>query len=142
MREYERGTKLPPDAILDVDCDIWIPAARPDVLHGDNVSRLRARLVPQGANIPCTLEAERILHELGVLVVPDFIANAGGVICASMEYRGSTEHAAFEYIDEQIRQNTRAVLQQSRQNKVLPRLAALDLAKSRVQTAMRLKRWH
>ena len=142
LREYERGTKLPPDAILDVDCDIWIPAARPDVLHGDNVSRLRARLVPQGANIPCTLEAERILHELGVLVVPDFIANAGGVICASMEYRGSTEHAAFEYIDEQIRQNTRAVLQQSRQNKVLPRLAALDLAKSRVQTAMRLKRWH
>jgi glutamate dehydrogenase/leucine dehydrogenase len=142
LREYERGTKLPPDAILDVDCDIWIPAARPDVVRADNVSRLRARLVPQGANIPCTPEAERILHERGVLVVPDFIANAGGVICAAMEYRGSTERAAFEYIDERIRQNTRAVLQQSLQNRAQPRLAALDLAKGRVHKAMQLKRWH
>ena len=142
MSEHERGAKLPPDAIMDADCDIWIPAARPDVLRADNVSRLRARLVPQGANVPCTPEAERILHERGVLVVPDFIANAGGVICAAMEFRGSTERAVFEYIDERIRQNTRAVLQQSRQDKIQPRLAALDLAKSRVQTAMRLQRWH
>jgi glutamate dehydrogenase/leucine dehydrogenase len=142
LREHERGAKLPPNAIVEADCDIWIPAARPDVLRADNVSRLRARLVPQGANIPCTPEAERILHERGVLVVPDFIANAGGVICAAMEFRGSTERAAFEYIDERIRQNTRAVLQQSRQNKLQPRLAALNLATSRVQTAMQLRRWH
>jgi glutamate dehydrogenase/leucine dehydrogenase len=142
LHEHERGAKLPPDAILDADCDIWIPAARPDVLRADNVCRLRARLVPQGANIPCTPEAERILHERGVLVVPDFIANAGGVICAAMEYRGGAERAAFEYIDERIRQNTRAVLQESCQNKTQPRLAALNLAKRRVQTAMQLQRWH
>jgi len=92
LREYDRGLKLPADAILDIDCDIWIPAARPDVVHADNVSRLRARLMPQGANIPCTLEAERALHARGILVVPDFIANAGGVICAAMEYRGGTQH--------------------------------------------------
>ena len=96
LRDHDKRAKLTPDAILDVDCDIWIPAARPDVLRGDNVSRLRTRLVPQGANIPCTPEAEQALHASGVLVIPDFIANAGGVICAAMEYRGGTQRAAFD----------------------------------------------
>lgn len=141
LREHGSGTKLPADAILDVDCDIWIPAARPDVVRADNVSRLRARLMPQGANIPCTPEAERVLHERGVLVVPDFIANAGGVICASIEYRGGTQRAAFEYIDERVRANTRAVLQESQRDKTLPRAAALKLAERRVRTAMQMRRW-
>lgn len=142
LREMDRGTKLPPEAIVDVACDIWIPAARPDVIRGDNASRLRARLVVEGANIPCTPEAEQILHERGVLVVPDFIANAGGVICTSVEYRGGTQSAAFAYIDERIRENTRAVLQESRRQKAPPRAAALKLARRRVQTAMRMRRWH
>ncbi len=142
LREMDRGTKLPPDAILDVACDIWIPAARPDVIRADNVSRLRTRLVAEGANIPCTPEAEQALHERGVLVVPDFIANAGGVICASIEYRGGIKRAAFAYIDERIRQNTHAVLQESRQEKTQPRAAAVKLAKYRVQTAMQMRRWH
>jgi glutamate dehydrogenase (NAD(P)+) len=142
LREHDKGTKLPVDAILDVDCDIWIPAARPDVLRADNVARLRAKLVPQGANIPCTAEAEQALHERGVLVVPDFIANAGGVICASIEYRGGTQRAAFDYIDERIRANTRAVLQESRRTKTLPRAAALALAERRVCAAMLTRRWH
>jgi glutamate dehydrogenase (NAD(P)+) len=141
LREHDRGSKLPVDAIIDIDCDIWIPAARPDVVRADNASRLRARLMPQGANIPCTPEAEQALHERGVLVVPDFIANAGGVICASMEYRGSTQRAAFEYIDERVRANTRAVLQESQRDKILPRAAALKLAERRVRTSMLMRRW-
>lgn len=138
---HDRGSKLPADAIIDVDCDIWIPAARPDVVRVDNVSRLRTRMMPQGANIPCTPEAERALYERGVLVVPDFIANAGGVICASMEYRGGTQRAAFEYIDERVRANTRTVLQESQRDKILPRAAALKLAERRVRTAMLMRRW-
>ena len=141
LREYDKGSKLAVDAIIDVDCDIWIPAARPDVLRADNVARLRAKLVPQGANIPCTLDAEQALHERGVLVVPDFIANAGGVICASIEYRGGTQSAAFAYIDERIRANTRAVLEESRRSKTLPRAAALALAERRVRAAMATRRW-
>lgn len=141
LREHDRGSKLPADAIIDVDCDIWIPAARPDAVRRDNVSRLRTRLMPQGANIPCTPEAEQALHERGVLVVPDFIANAGGIICASMEYRGGTQRAAFEYIDERVRANTRAVLQESQHDKTLPRAAALKLAERRVRTAMLMRRW-
>ncbi len=141
LREYDKGSKQPVDAILDVDCDIWIPAARPDVLRADNVLRLRAKLVPQGANIPCTAEAEEALHARGVLMVPDFIANAGGVICASIEYRGGTQGAAFDYIDERIRANTRAVLDESQRTKTLPRAAALALAKRRVRAAMQTRRW-
>jgi glutamate dehydrogenase (NAD(P)+) len=141
LREHDKGSKLAADAIVDVDCDIWIPAARPDVLRADNVARLRAKLVPQGANIPCTAEAERALHERGVLVVPDFIANAGGVICASIEYRGGTQRAAFDYIDERIRANTRAVLEESRRAKTVPRAAALALAERRVREAMQTRRW-
>jgi len=141
LREHDKGSKLAADAILDIDCDIWIPAARPDVVRGDNVARLRTRLMPQGANIPCTPEAEQALHERGVLVVPDFIANAGGVICASMEYRGSTQRAAFDYIDERIRANTRAVLQESRRDKKLPRAAAVALAERQVRGAMQMRRW-
>ncbi len=136
-----RGRKLPIDAIIDVDCDIWIPAARPDVLHAGNAARLRARLVAQGANIPLTLEAEQILAQRGVLVLPDFIANAGGVICAATEYHGGTETAAFAAIDEKIRANTKAVIEESRQATVLPRAAAVALAERRVRNAMKIRRW-
>jgi hypothetical protein len=88
------------DAVIDIPCDIWIPPARPDVIHADNVARLQTRLVAEGANIPCSIEAEQALAARGVLVLPDFIANAGGVICAAIEYRGGTEAAALAFIAE------------------------------------------
>jgi glutamate dehydrogenase/leucine dehydrogenase len=141
LRDHTRGSKLDADAILDVECDIWIPAARPDVVRADNAKRLRTRLMPQGANIPCTLEAEKILEDRGILVVPDFIANAGGVICASIEYRGGTERAAFDYIDERIRANTRAVLEERQAKGILPRAAAQALAERRVREASQIRRW-
>jgi glutamate dehydrogenase (NAD(P)+) len=61
------GEKFDPDGIIDFDCDIWIPAARPDVVHEDNVQRLKAKLVVEGANIPLTYGAEKYLHDRGVL---------------------------------------------------------------------------
>jgi glutamate dehydrogenase (NAD(P)+) len=70
------------------------------VVNEDNVHRLRAKLVVQGANIPFTYGAEQYLHDKGVLCVPDFIANAGGVICAAMEYQGATQTAVFLAIEE------------------------------------------
>jgi glutamate dehydrogenase/leucine dehydrogenase len=129
------------DDLVAVDCDIWIPAARPDVLTAVNASRVRARLVLQGANIPATPEAERVLHERGVLSVPDVIANAGGVICAAVEYRGGTQHEALTAIEERIRANTRAILERARQAGDPPRTAALELARARVAEAMTLRRW-
>ncbi len=141
VNDYPGGRKLAPDAVLDVECDIWIPAARPDVVNEGNAQRLKTRLVVQGANIPFTVGAERMLHERGVLVVPDFIANAGGVICAAMEYRGATQSAAFTAIEEKLRANTRQVLETVKAKKLLPREAAMQLALGRVTKAMEYRRW-
>lgn len=136
-----KGRTLDAEAVLDIECDVWIPAARPDVVREDNVHRLRTRLVVQGANIPFTPGAEQALHDKGVLVVPDFIANAGGVICAAMEYHGATPAAAFAAIEEKIRANTRAVLERAAAERVAPRQAALALATARIRTAMQYRRF-
>lgn len=141
VHDYPGGRKLGRDEIIDIECDIWIPAARPDVVREDNVGRLKTKLVVQGANIPFTEGAERILHEKGVLVVPDFIANAGGVICAAMEYQGATQTAAFAAIEEKLRANTKQVLEAVAQRKLLPRIAAIELATGRVRKAMAYRRW-
>jgi glutamate dehydrogenase (NAD(P)+) len=139
--DYPGGHKLERDAILGIDCDVWIPAARPDVVREENVHLLKTKLVLQGANIPFTPGAERVLHERGVVVVPDFIANAGGVICAAMEYRGATQSQAFTAIEEKIRANTGAVLKEAARAHVMPREAAMALAATRVTEAMTYRRF-
>ena len=139
---YTSGEIRDRDAIVDISCDIWIPAARPDVIHEQNVDRLDTRLVVQGANIPVTAAAEKILQQRGVLCIPDFIANAGGVICAATEYEGGGEAAAFAAIEEKLRRNTQVVLQTAATDQILPREAAMNLARKRVQQAMGYRRWH
>jgi len=136
VADYPDGQKLGVDAIIDVECEIWIPAARPDVIRKDNVHRLTTKLVPQGANIPFTAEAERLLHEKKVLILPDFIANAGGVICASVEYHGGSQAQALQTIEEKIFANTEEVLANAKKSGTLPRQAAVELAEARVRKAM------
>ena len=114
VTDYPRGQKLPREAFVDLPCDILVPAARPDALDESNVGRLTCKMVLQGANIAVTPGADKLLHERGILSVPDFVANAGGVICASVEYHGGTQRRAFEAIDEKIRENTREVLERAR----------------------------
>ncbi|MHA1166037.1 MAG: Glu/Leu/Phe/Val family dehydrogenase [Alphaproteobacteria bacterium] len=139
--DYAGGKKLGRDDIISLPCDIWVPAARPDVLRKDNVDQLDCKMVLQGANIPATLEAEARLHERGILCVPDFIANAGGVICGSVEYHGGTQSGALAAIEEKLRFNTHEVLQAARDEKLKPREAAVRLAEKRVRRAMALTRW-
>jgi glutamate dehydrogenase (NAD(P)+) len=139
--DYADAQTIERDAVVGVACDIWIPAARPDVVNEDNVGQLNTRLVVEGANIPFTPGAERYLHEQGVLCVPDFIANAGGVICAAMEYHGASESAALDSIEEKLRRNTGQVLERARSESILPRQAAVELAEERVRRAMSFRRW-
>jgi glutamate dehydrogenase/leucine dehydrogenase len=141
LRDYGRGQALAPEAVIDVPCDIWIPAARPDVITEKNVARLSTRILAQGANIPCTARAEELLAGRGVLVLPDFIANAGGVICAATEYRHGTQAQAFAAIEEKIHANTQSVLAEAKRTGSLPRAAAVSLAVERVRHAMRMRRW-
>ncbi|WP_305907239.1 Glu/Leu/Phe/Val dehydrogenase [Methylomarinum sp. Ch1-1] len=141
VADFEGGKSLERDAIIDIDCDIWIPAARPDVINESNVQRLNAKLVVQGANIPVTEGAEKYLYEHDILYVPDFIANAGGVICAAMEYRGSTKETAMAAIAEKVSNNTRRVLDISFNERVPPRVAAMKMSRARIKKAMSMRRW-
>jgi glutamate dehydrogenase (NAD(P)+) len=140
VAEFSGGRAITGDVLLDVACDIFVPAARPDVIRTDNVQRVTAKLILPGANIAVTGDAERALHDRGVLVIPDFIANAGGVICASVEYHGGTEHQAFAAIEEKIRANTSAVLADAVEKGEPPRVAAQSMAEGRVRRAMALRR--
>lgn len=131
----------PSEAAITADCDILIPAARPDAITKVNVDGVKARLIVEGANIPAQTDVESILHERGVLIVPDFIANSGGVICASVEYHGGTAPNAFQAIDEKIRRNTKDVLTQATDTGETPRSAAQALALERVKEAMEFRRF-
>jgi glutamate dehydrogenase (NAD(P)+) len=141
LRDADRGRVLDRDAVIGLDCDIWISAARPDVIRLDNVDRLRARLVLQGANIGITEEAEAVLHQRGVVCVPDFIGNAGGVICAAVEYAGGTQAQALERIRDSVRGNTVEVLERAAAEGTSPRRAAVAMAEVRVRRAMQWRRW-
>lgn len=140
VKDFAGARSMERDAVIASECDIWIPAARPDVIHGGNVGQLNTRLIIQGANIPITAEAEEQLAQSGVLVIPDFIANAGGVICAAVEYAQGTEHDAMRTIEEKITANTAEVLEHARQHAVTPRAAAMAMAERRVRNAMALQR--
>lgn len=137
---YKDAEKMDRDAFIDVECDIFVPAAQPDVITAENAHRLKCKLILQGANIPATKEAEQILYERKILSVPDFVANAGGVICGSVEYHGGTKTQAFNEIKEKMRENTKAVLQKAKDEHLTPRKAAITLAKSRVREAMSYRR--
>jgi glutamate dehydrogenase (NAD(P)+) len=139
--ELEGTEALDPDDLIAIDCDIWIPAAGPDAIRADNVDRLQARMVLSGANIPATAEAEQRLHARSITLIPDFVANAGGVICGAMEYRGVGATMAFQEIADRVGNNTTSVLKAAFAEGVPPREAAHRIAAERVKSAMALTRW-
>ncbi len=133
---FPASTQIDAESLIPLPCDIWVPAARPDVFTVKNVSELRAKILLEGANIPASPEAEEILHGRGVLVLPDFVANAGGVICAAVEYAGGTASQAFAVIEERIRSNTAEMLDRANESGQPPRVVAQHIAQSRVAEAM------
>ena len=140
VADFDQGHPIDGEDLPAVDCEILIPAARPDVLNAKNAGRVRAKVVAEGANIPATREAEQILADNGALVLPDFVVNSGGVICAAVEYHQGSEAQALATIEEKIRTNTLAVLKRAAADGVLPRAAALELAGERVRRAMSFRR--
>lgn len=137
---YPDGERLSPEDIFTVDCELLIPAATPDVINEKNVSSIKARIVLEGANIPVSENAEEILYKRGIIVVPDFIANAGGVIMAAMEYARRTVDEAFRAIEDKIRKNVDMILKRSREQGISPRRAGEAIAMERVLRAMKYRR--
>lgn len=140
VHSFADGIALGADALVAIDCDIWIPAARPDVLTEHNVKDLKAKLVLAGANIPATEAAEAWMYKHHILSIPDFVANAGGVICGAVEYRGGSEQEALATIETTIRNNTIELLERISLDHKAPRAAALDMAYSRLDEAMHYRR--
>jgi glutamate dehydrogenase/leucine dehydrogenase len=129
-----------PADVLTLDCDILVPAAQPDVIHDGNADRVLAKVILPGANIAVTETAEIALHKRGTLCLPDVLANAGGVICASVEYRGGDRAQAFKTIEERIHTNTAELLDRMRLSGDTPRHAANAMAWHRLAAARDLKR--
>ncbi|HEX7627451.1 MAG TPA: Glu/Leu/Phe/Val dehydrogenase, partial [Candidatus Methanoperedens sp.] len=138
---YKDGEVLKITDLLLINTDILIPAARPDVISDANADVVDAKLIIQGANIPITENAEKLLHDRGILVIPDFVANAGGVITASVEYHGGTEKIALDRTKSTIRKNTKEILDKVYSEKTYPRETAVGIAKQRVMRAMKYREW-
>ena len=141
ISEFTGGTQIERDSIIGIDCDLLIPAARPDVIHAGNQASVKARLIVPGANIGITDDAEHMLYERGVLCIPDFIANAGGVICAAVEYAGGSKCDATSAIEEKVRANTVEMLERADRDGIPPREAAVQMARERVDAAMKYTRF-
>ncbi|MEM5790743.1 MAG: Glu/Leu/Phe/Val dehydrogenase [Candidatus Aenigmatarchaeota archaeon] len=131
--EYKDGKVLPNSKIYGLKVDVLIPAALADVINLNNVNEIKAKLIVEGANIPITSDAEKILNRKGVLIIPDFIANAGGVISSYAEYMGFDEKKAFKLIEEKIRRNTKLILEKAKKENLSTREVALEIAKKRVK---------
>ncbi len=127
------GRKLEAKELFGLPVDILIPGARPDVITAENVDSVKAKIVSEAANIPMAYEVEKKLMGREVLVLPDFLANAGGVISSYCETMGWDEKKMFEVVTEKITNNTKLVMERMKENDA--RAAAMDLARERVRGA-------
>jgi len=128
---------IPREDILKIDCDVFIPCACGDVLTIENAPNLKAKLVVEGANNAVTPDAEHLLFKKGTIVVPDFLANAGGVIGSYAEYKGMTVEDAFSLIEKKIIANTKFVIRGYVDSGCTPRKIAKQLAEKRILKVMR-----
>jgi glutamate dehydrogenase (NAD(P)+) len=137
--------RIAPGAELYVEAEIVVPAALQDVINATDAPAIRAQLLVEGANLPTSPQAQEILAERGVTVVPDFVANAGGVVSAAFAmdarfspFRAETD-SIFTTVSQKLRANTIQVLQEARSRSVTTHQAARGLAQERVRKAMQLR---
>ena len=136
------GEKITNQELLELKCDILLPAALEMQITKDNVARLRCRILAEGANGPTTLEADAALRERNVFVIPDILANAGGVVVSYFEWVQDLQN--FFWTEDEVNKKLRdilvkafhQVLNMSQKHQVDMRLAALMIGIERVARAM------
>ncbi|WP_083984520.1 Glu/Leu/Phe/Val family dehydrogenase [Corynebacterium epidermidicanis] len=136
---------ISPGAELREDAEILVPAALQDVIDSSLAQELSAKLVVEGANLPTSPEAQRVLKDRGIELVPDFIANAGGVISAAyaMEARTSpfrpSEDVIMDTVSTKLRANATEVMSNNRVTTETSHETARNMAQDRVAAAMKLR---
>jgi len=127
---------------LFLDVDILIPAAKEDVITSSNVDRVRAKCIVEAANFPVTVEAEKVLHSRGVIILPDILANAGAVIGGAKAMLARygplrpEREEVYADITRKMKSNTKLILEKYEETHENPREIALNIAKRRVLKAM------
>jgi glutamate dehydrogenase (NAD(P)+) len=141
---YDGAEKLTNAQLLALDVEVLIPAALGGVITGENVNTIRAPIVIEAANAPLDPVADSALHERGVVVLPDILANAGGVTVSYFEwvqirqyYRWNLNRVRQE-LDRVLSQAFEEVWQEAHERKVSLRTAAYILALQRVYRATQL----
>jgi glutamate dehydrogenase (NAD(P)+) len=134
---------VPKEKLLEVDCDVLVPAAVENQITSRNVDRVKARLIVEGANGPTTALADQVLDERGIVVVPDILANAGGVTVSYFEWVQDrmgyfwTEEVVNARLEQTMVSACAEVLGTARKHGVSLRKAAYILALDRVATVYR-----
>jgi glutamate dehydrogenase/leucine dehydrogenase len=131
--DYKPASRDCCENILDVNADILITAAIPNLIKPGDVDRLGFKLIVEGSNIPMSIDVENLCFLKGIIVVPDFVANAGGVISSYVEYINGNKDKAFKMIEEKIIVNTKLTLDEAKSKQCLPRECALNIARDRVR---------
>ena len=145
VTDFREGDRVTNEELLELPCAILIPSALEGQIHLGNAGRVKARIVIEGANAPTTSEADAILEERGVLVVPDILANAGGVVASYFEWVQNLGYVFWE--ESEVRQRLGRVLERAfretmevaQEHRASLRLAAYLLAVRRVADAIRLR---
>jgi len=135
---YDDAEKHSSSDIIKLKADILVTAAIPDLIKADDVNNINAKIIVEGSNIPMTPDIEEALYRKNILVVPDFIANAGGVISSYVETINGTPEKMFKIVEQKIAKNVDLVLINSLKKKIKPRDAALEIAQSRVRKACKI----
>lgn len=145
VQGFENAEVLPDAHFWGVECDILIPAALEQQISAANAHQIRARMVIEGANGPTTPEADDILHERGILVVPDVIANAGGVTVSYFEW--VQDFSSFFWSEDEInarlvrimREAFTAIWQVADEHRISLRTATFIVACTRILHARELR---
>ncbi len=95
---------------LELECDILVPAALENQITADNIRKIKAKIIAEGANGPCTPEAEEIFTEMGGIIIPDMYCNAGGVTVSYFEWLKNLSHVAFGRMESRYAENSNANL--------------------------------
>jgi len=132
LSEYP-NSKIKNEDFWGIPVDILIPASVTDVINETNKNDIKAKIIVEAGNIPMRENIEEELFRKGIMIVPDFVANAGGVISSYAEYKGYDHKKMFELVEKKIRKATASVLEKSIKENRNPREVAMEIAIAKVE---------